>query len=297
MDYFTGPWPGGRRGGFALTFDCDVTYAYTRPVAPQPRPSTGAELLAKRPRGLSGYSRGLYGLHVGLPRIERFLARHGLHATFFVPTANVERYGDEFRRLRDAGHELGAHGHEHEQLPQYRDDPAAEAAILETSLAVFRDRLGIVPAGYRSPAWDMNAHSPALLQRFGFRYDSSLFAGEAPYSMALYDPAVDIVEFPIDWSLDDAAYFLFFRPPAAMAQFHDPDSVRRIWQAELDGIVDEGGLFTLTCHPSVIGRHHRMAILEALVLHARRRGDVWIGTLAEAERHVRASRPAGALRP
>ncbi|MBM3491298.1 MAG: polysaccharide deacetylase [Alphaproteobacteria bacterium] len=287
MRYFTGPWPQGKRGAVCLSFDCDFAYAYTRAPRGAVNPPDGSDLINKRPRSLSGYSRGLYGLHVGLPRILDFLAREGLPATFFVPSANIERYPSVFQSIQRAGHELAAHGHEHENLAELRDDPAAEAAILQASLTSFRRHLAIAPAGYRSPAWDMNAHSPKLLQQAGFLYDSSLFAGEAPYSMEVYDPSVSVLELPIDWALDDAAYYLFLKPPASMAQYHDPDEVARIWQAELDGIVGHGGVFTLTCHPSVIGRHHRMAILAALVAHARLRGDVWFARMAEVAAHVR----------
>jgi peptidoglycan/xylan/chitin deacetylase (PgdA/CDA1 family) len=286
MEYFRGPWPDGKRGAFALTFDCDVAYAYTANARPKNPPPTGQALLAKQPRTLAGLSRGLYGLHVGLPRILAFLERRDLRATFFLPTANVERYPDSFRVIAAAGHEIGAHGHEHENLNDLRDDPETEEAILLTSIGVLDELLGVRPVGYRSPAWDMNAATPGLLQKYGFAYDSSLFAGEAPYRLSVYGPESDLLEFPIDWSLDDAPYYLFFKPPVTMAQFHDPEEVLRIWSTEMDGIIDDGGLFTLTCHPSIIGRHHRMAILEALVTHAAARGDVWFASLDQVAVHV-----------
>lgn len=289
MSYFTGPWPHGKSGALALTFDCDVAYAYTAHSKPRMPPPRGPELTAKQPRTLSSLSRGLYGLHVGLPRILDFLERRGITATFFLPTANLERYPEHFRPLLERGHEIGAHGHEHENLGDMKDDPDVEAGILDTSIAVFEEYLGMRPVGYRSPAWDMNMHTPGLLQSRGFQYDSSLFAGEAPYRLSLYDGASDVLELPIDWSLDDAPYFLFFKPPTTMAQFHDPETVQRIWRTEMDGVIEEGGVFTLTCHPSIIGRHHRITILEGLIDQARRRGDVWIAPLRDIAAHVEAN--------
>ena len=289
MDYFTGPWPDGCRGAFALTFDCDVAYAYTGGAKTSGDPPVGEDLLAKHPGSLANLSRGLYGLHVGLPRILDFLDRHQIKGTFFIPSANAARYPDAFKAVVAGGHEVGAHGHQHENLPDYRHDAETEAAILATSLAELEKYLGVRPTGYRSPAWDMNRHSPKLLRDAGFFYDSSLFAGEAPYRMSVYDPDVELLEFPIDWCHDDAAYYLFFKPPITMAQFHDPEEVGRIWRTDLDGVIDAGGVFTLTCHPSVIGRHHRMAILERLVRHAKSRGDVWLAPLATIAEHVNAA--------
>jgi peptidoglycan/xylan/chitin deacetylase (PgdA/CDA1 family) len=46
--------------------------------------------------------------------------------------------------------------------------------------------------------------------------------------------------------------------------------VLEIWQAELDWMdanVD-GGILTVTMHPQVIGRGHRIAMLESFVEHA-----------------------------
>ncbi|MEC9346794.1 MAG: polysaccharide deacetylase family protein [Pseudomonadota bacterium] len=287
MRTFRGPWPGGKTGAMALTFDCDVTYAYA-PARPGPDgPRTGAALEAMRPKRLQGYSRGLYGVNVGIPRVLDFLARRGVRGSFYVPGANIERWPDLFRRALDEGHELGAHGHEHENLSLYKDDPEGEERILETCLAAFQRHLGHRPTGYRSPAWDMNLHSGHILARHGFAYDSSLFAEEAPYLLSdAYPAQPDLLEFPIDWSLDDATYFMWFMPPHLMAQFHDPDEVFRIWKAELDGIIGEGGVFVLTCHPSVIGRHSRMAILDRLMDHVEARGDIWLAPLADIADHV-----------
>lgn len=287
LNEFRGPWPNGATGAMALTFDCDVTYAYA-PARPDPAgPRTGDDLLSRQPKRLQGYSRGLYGLHTALPRITDFLSRRKVQASFYVPSANIERWPDQFRALADAGHEVGAHGHEHENVSMYRDDEAGEAAILDASLDAFRKHMGFEPKGYRSPAWDMNLHSARLLQQRGFQYDSSLFAGEAPHLLSdIYPDQPDLLEFPIDWCLDDAPYFMWFMPPHLMAQFHSPDDVLSIWQAEMDGIVSEGGVFTLTCHPSVIGRHHRMNILERLMDRAEARGDIWIAPLADIADHV-----------
>ncbi|WP_417518522.1 polysaccharide deacetylase family protein [Minwuia sp.] len=287
LNEFRGPWPDGRRGAVALTFDCDVTYAYS-PARPDPAgPRTGEQLFGKTPKRLQGYSRGLYGLHTALPRILDFLKRRDVRASFYVPGANVERWPDAFRAVLEQGHEVGAHGHEHENVSMYKDDPDGEAAVLDASLKAFRQHLDHTPTGYRSPAWDMNLHSAGLLKERGFTYDSSLFAGEAPHLLSdIYPDQPDLLEFPIDWCLDDAPYFMWFMPPHLMAQFHSPDDVFEIWRAELDGIVGEGGVFTLTCHPSVIGRHHRMQILERLVDHIEGRGDVWVAPLGEIADHV-----------
>ncbi len=286
MKYYQGPWPENRKGVVCLTFDVDVGYAYakgTQTWGALPK-RLGLDTLVAG--GLSVESRGYYGLYSGLPRILALLDRKGITGTFFIPARNMELYPQELRAIHEAGHEIGNHGYEHEAVEQLERSPAKETALLEKAQSVFRSTLGLAPVGYRSPAWDMSRGTPGRLQQAGFLYDSSLFAGDAPYRLSLYDPAVQMLEMPIDWSKDDAAYFLFFKPPVMFAQFHDPESVFRIWRAELDGVVDAGGVFTLTCHPSISGRFHRLEILERLIDHAVSRGDVLFATLEQVARHV-----------
>ncbi len=286
MRYYHGPWPGDRKGVVCLTFDVDVEYAYTKGTQTWGAFSRWLGLDALLAGGLSVESRGYYGLHTGLPRILDLLECKGIEATFFIPGRNMERYPEPLRNIREAGHEIGSHGYEHEAPTQLVRRPGREAALLEKTQAIFRSALGSAPVGYRSPAWDLNRRTPRLLEQAGFLYDSSLFGGDAPYRLSVYDPAVELLEMPIDWSKDDAAYFLFFKPPVSFAQFHDPESVFRIWRTELDGVVDAGGVFTLTCHPSIIGRFHRLEVLERLIDHAMARGDVWLATLEEVARYV-----------
>jgi peptidoglycan/xylan/chitin deacetylase (PgdA/CDA1 family) len=284
--YYHGPWPENRKGVVCLTFDVDVGYAYTKGTQAWGALPRWLGLTTLVAGGLSVESRGYYGLYTGLPRILDLLKRKNIEATFFVPARNMEKYPEQLRTIHEAGHEIGNHGYAHEAPVQLVRTPRREAALLEKAQSVFRSALGFRPVGYRSPAWDLNRRTPRLLEQAGFLYDSSLFAGDAPYWLSVYDPAVELLEIPIDWSKDDAAYFLFFKPPVTFAQFHDPESVFRLWRTELDGVVDAGGVFTLTCHPSIIGRFHRLEILEKLIDHATARGDVWFPTLEQVARHV-----------
>ncbi|RHX85889.1 polysaccharide deacetylase family protein [Leptospira stimsonii] len=284
--YYQGPWPSGFKGVLALGFDVDLEYAYTKETHTMgflPRIFGFDRLLAGS--RLVNRSRGMFGLNVGLPRVRALLKEFEIPATFFVPSAHVDRYPKIFRSIQDDGHEIGAHGHEHESLALFHGSPKKEAGILHKIDGIFRNHLGKSPAGYRSPSWDMNDHTPTLLVEAGYKYDSSLFGGQAPYPISTKKEAY-LLEIPIDWSQDDAPYFLFLKPPIMFAQFHDPRSVFEIWKTELDSVINEGGVMTITCHPSIIGRFHRLQILRQLIQHARERGDIWITSFHEIATHV-----------
>jgi peptidoglycan/xylan/chitin deacetylase (PgdA/CDA1 family) len=55
-----------------------------------------------------------------------------------------------------------------------------------------------------------------------------------------------------------------------------PSKVLEIWQGELDYMHEhvDGGVLVVAMHPQVIGRGHRVAMLERFVEHARALGDV-----------------------
>jgi hypothetical protein len=92
-------------------------------------------------------------------------------------------------------------------------------------------------------------------------------------------PDTDIVELPIQWMLDDAAYFWFSNASfdrSWINRISTTSEVREIWQDELVGIVEMGGACVLTMHPQVIGRPSRLAFLVSYLGWAREEEGVWI---------------------
>jgi peptidoglycan/xylan/chitin deacetylase (PgdA/CDA1 family) len=146
---------------------------------------------------------------------------------------------------------------------------------------------GVRPVGYRSPSWDNSPHTIDLLMRYGFRYESSLMADDfTPYWCRTGDvidpdgpyrfgPEVDLVEMPVSWLLDDFPHFEYIRLPTRLSPgLSAASKVEEIWRDEFDFMVREipNGVFTLTMHPQVIGRGHRLLMLERLIAHFKAAG-------------------------
>jgi peptidoglycan/xylan/chitin deacetylase (PgdA/CDA1 family) len=221
-------------------------------------------------------SRGEYGARVGVPRILKMLAAHDLPATFFVPGHTAESFPNVVESILAAGHEVAHHGYGHQDPSS--QSPAEERHSLERGMAALERFLGEPPQGYRSPSWDYSPVTLSLLVEYGFAYDSSLFAGDfRPYHPPLGDQVgpeeplrrgqeVDLWEFPVDFCLDDWPHFTFkFDPPRA--GLSAPSKVLEIWAGEFDYMIahEPSGVLTVTMHPQVIGRGHRMALLERFV--------------------------------
>lgn len=248
-------------------------------------------------------SRGEFGA-VGVERILRLLDREAIPATFFVPGHTAETYPAHTRAIAAAGHEIGHHGYLHEnpiELP-----PEEEERVLLRGLAALDAVAGVRPVGYRSPAWDNSPHTVDLLLKHGFRYESSLMAADfTPYWTRWGDlidldgpyrfgAPVDLVEMPISWLLDDFPHFEYIRLPNRLSPgLSAASKVEEIWRDEFDFMVRDvpNGVFTLTMHPQVIGRGHRILMLERLIAHFRAAGATF-STMAVAADAFRA-RPAG----
>ena len=145
-------------------------------------------------------------------------------------------------------------------------------------------RPGVRPLGYRSPAWDLTPLTLDLVREAGMLYSSNLMDDEWPYLHR--HPGGDVVELPVQWSRDDAPYFMF-NPHYVNRPIASPTLVLSEWQEELLGVVEWGGLFNLTMHPQIIGHPARLRMLRRLieVIKGLAGTDVWLATCEEVARH------------
>lgn len=258
-------WPDGKRSAAVFSFDFDAEEVW---IGEDPANADKPGVL----------SQGTYGAKVAVPAILRLLERHGVRATFFIPGRVAERHPHRVREIVAAGHELAHHGYTHTS-PTKLSAEAEEEELLRGRAAL--EAFGAEIVGYRSPSWDLSPHTLGLLQRHGFRYASNLMDDIAPYR----HPGTDIVELPIQWILDDAPHF-WFDGASWTKKISTTSEVREIWEAEVLGIRDMGGLAVLTMHPQIIGRPGRLPLLDAFLAFVKGLDDVWVATCGEVAERV-----------
>jgi peptidoglycan-N-acetylglucosamine deacetylase len=227
-------------------------------------------------RGLTspGYvSRGEFGAHA-VPRILRLLREREITATFFIPGHTVETYPDLCTAIVADGHEIGLHGYMHEPVSTL--DAAKEAEVCKRAVEAIRRVTGVEVRGNRTPSWDYTPHTVGVLLELGCEYDSSLMATDyTPYHVRQGDrfhqdrpyefgEPTSIVEIPVSWTLDDYPQFEYVRTDIVLPGLRRPDDVFANFLDDVDYMLREvpGGVCTLTFHPQVIGRGHRMLGLE-----------------------------------
>lgn len=222
-------------------------------------------------------SRGEFG-PIGLRRILRLLADFDAPATFFTPGHTAIAYPGAMEAIVGGGHEVAHHGWVHENPVNLTREE--EIRVIERGIAALEETTGARPKGYRSPAWDNSPNTVPLLLEYGFEYESSLMGNDfSPYWCRVGDEwstteaykfgtPTSLVELPVAWHLDDWPQFEFVaRQGDTYMGLRAPSTVEEIWRGEFDYLFHEvgEGVLTITMHPQVIGRGHRLLMLRSFM--------------------------------
>ena len=244
-------------------------------------------------RGLTSptvISRGEYDMVV-IPRLVALMKKYDIKGTFFTPGHTIDTSPEAVVPYVEAGHELAHHGWTH-RLPVTMERDEEEEEIVRGNESIKRIS-GKLARGYRSPAWDLSPNSIELLLKHGIKYDSSLMGHDYDCYYARQGDVVELMkpmvrgrttpllEMPISWSLDDFPHFEYMRNPNGSIQAGLMNAT-----AVLENFVDDYtymtrvqpdfGILTYTFHPHVIGRGHRMMMLERLIQKLMEDGAVFM---------------------
>jgi peptidoglycan-N-acetylglucosamine deacetylase len=266
--------------------------------------SFSSRLAAGGPTSPGALSRGEFSAFA-VPRILALLEREVVATTWFVPGHTADTFPDLCRRIAESGHEIALHGYLHEPVSML--EPDQERAVLERSREALGKITGCYPVGNRTPGWDFTSSTVDLLAAAGVEYDSSLQAKDyQPYFARTKDhprtdgpfefgPETGLIELGVDWSLCDFPHFEFsFAAGVLLQGLRRVDDVVQNWIDEVRYMVRHvtDGVCTITLHPEVMGRGHRMLGLERFLGEARDLG-VEFARQDDVARQVRAGRQYG----
>ncbi len=241
-------------------------------------------MIAKGLKTPTPVSRGEFGA-IAVDRILSLLSRYRIDTSWFIPGTIIKTYPDHCHRIFEAGHEIGNHGWTH--VPPANLIPHKEDTDLARSNEAIKEITGRSARGYRSPSWDLSPVTVDLLLKHEFLYDSSMMGHDHSPCFARRNDVVPddepiqfgettaLIEMPISWSLDDFPHFEFLRMPNSVSPgLANAHHVLENWINDFEYMqqTEEWGVLTYTFHPFVVGRGHRMMMLERLILALQERG-------------------------
>ncbi|MFK0002702.1 polysaccharide deacetylase [Paenarthrobacter sp. NPDC090522] len=267
-------WNDGDKAAVLLSFDADHESGALRDG------QTSPGLMAQ----------GEFGTRVGVPRILEVLKRYEVHASFYIPAVCALLRPHEVPAYVESGHEVALHGWIHERNTLLTFDQ--ELDLLGRAADVLQEQSGRRPTGIRTPSWDFSDSTLEVIRELGLLYDSSLMADDAPYELLADGNPTGVVEIPVEWIRDDAAYLEMDRY-SGLRPYLSPRQLLQIWKDEFDAAYSANSVFDLTLHPHIIGHRSRLVILEELIDYMRSHAGVWFATHEELALHIAPQLTAG----
>ena len=232
-------------------------------------------------------SRGEFGSRVGVPRVLDLCDKYNFKTTFFVPGWTVETYPELTKKIFEKGHEIGHHMWCHENAPDLSYEK--ELDLMNRAMGSIKSVTGKYPVGNRSGGFANSNNTIKLLQDHGYLYDSTQMGDDfhvykcrigdhgSPAEPWVFGKESNILELPISWIMDDWPHFEFQRTPSLNPGLHTPSQVFEIWSQEFDYMYDKvpNGVLTITLHPYVSGKAHRIMMVERLIQYMMSRTGVW----------------------
>ena len=206
-----------------------------------------------------------------LPRLLDALDRSGLTATFFVEAVNCELNPAALAEIAGRGHELGAHGWQHEQWGEL--DGSEERDVLARTARAFAGA-GIGIQGFRPPGGELTPRTPALLREHGLAWCSP--AGDEPPAMR-----DGLAWVPFDWELVDAYHLMprFGDLRARRGAPAQPVSAAATGARLAQALRDGAGVQTVVMHPFLMldeAWWEQVRGLLARVSELARSGAAWV---------------------
>jgi allantoinase len=214
-----------------------------------------------------------YGNRVGVYRLAKALARHGIPASVAVNAAVAKRYPALVRHCVEWGWELVANGLDMDHLHHAGLSKADEQAWIAQSLATLREASGQPVRGWLSPAKSESAATLELLAEAGLDYVCDWVNDDMPYAMRA--GGRELVAMPHPCDIDDYTILI--------NNHHTEDDFRDALIDQFDLLYREsatqgGRMMAISLHPWITGQPYRIGALEEALEHIMSHRGVWPAT-------------------
>jgi peptidoglycan/xylan/chitin deacetylase (PgdA/CDA1 family) len=182
-----------------------------------------------------------------LPRLLDALDDSHLTATFFVEGINAELNPQALREIVGRGHELGAHGWQHEEWSELSPVARHERELLERTTRALADS-GHPVSGFRPPGGALTPRTAGLLDELGY-----LWCSPAALDTRGAPPFVEahLRVLPFAWELVDAYHLMerFAELRVRHGGRAEPLDAAAAGERMAQALRDGDGVQTMVLHP------------------------------------------------
>jgi peptidoglycan/xylan/chitin deacetylase (PgdA/CDA1 family) len=222
---------------------------------------------------------GNYGAICGIWRLLDSLAHHDVKAGVMVSGVLAERHPDAVKAVAAGGHDVISHNYGQEIIPVMLSEEQEKKEIARVT-RLLTDCTGRAPTGWMSPRATPSLVSYRLLAEAGYLWHADAMDADLPYLQDFGGHNILAMPFTLEVN-DMPLYMRYGDPPRQYVEMFERTLARLIER--------ESGAVQLdaTAHAHVFGRPLGAWAFEEVLQIAKRTRGVWIGTRAEACKHIR----------
>lgn len=272
-------WPNGAR--IAFWVNPNIEFFRLDDVMPGNANERVAKEHAKVPN-VRNWALRDYGNRVGVWRLMKVLARHGVRATTALNSEVCDHHPEIIEEALKLGWELMGHGQTN-AVRLNEASPDQERDAIFATLDRIERASGVRPVGWLGPGLAETWRTLDYLSEAGIKYVCDWINDDQPYTMTVGKPR--LVSLPYSIQTNDAP--TYFEMKASAPEFE------RILKAQFDTLYEEGAesgrVMAIAIHPFITGVPHRIGALEGALEHICSHEGVWLATGQEIVEHYQRS--------
>lgn len=216
-----------------------------------------------------------FGSRVGVWRLLRVFAKHGIHVTFYACGLALERNPELGPALAELGHEPCSHGYRFGE--HYHMSEMEERMEIRSAIAAIQRCVGERPVGWYCRYGPSERTRRLLVEEGGFIYDSLPYNDELPYYVRVQDKPWLVIPYAAD--TNDASY---------RSTIGTPEQFYQYLVAAFDQHYEEGAevprMMSVGLHSTLSGRAARATAIDRFIAYAKEHDRVWIARRDEIAR-------------
>jgi allantoinase len=215
-----------------------------------------------------------FGNRVGVWRVMRVLAKHGVRATVALNSDVCDHMPSIVNAASRLQWEFMGHGrtntHRVNEIP-----PAQERALVDAVFNTIERATGKRPLGWLGSGLQETWDTLDFLLDNGCRYVGDWVNDDQPYLMDV--DGRNLISIPYSFELNDSAFF--WRNKQSVPEFER--MVRDTLEVLLAEGETSGRVMCISLHPFIIGQAHRIGVLDRCLSHILSCDGVWAATGSE----------------